>query len=234
MANGDSSDDPVWYRLGYALERVRQTASGVPARIPSTPTQAAGSANPFVELGVGWLERQLTTRLVARSRDEMSGWSDVARAVVVGATVELALAGLRGLLASPTPASVEAGASSDDPVGELPFDALGIAARGAAHGMVFAGLIRPVLPGAAWIQGIEFGFLRYLASRGGGLASVLGGLSPHHRLPGLDGLMAGEEGEESLGATLAAGVTVALLYESLRSSASNSGIRPDAEGEYTS
>lgn len=112
-------------------------------------------------------------------------------------------------------------------------DPLGVAARGAAHGLIYGGLVAP-LPAPTWAKGLGYGVARYLASAGGGLAHVLGPVSPHRAVPLLHTMVADDETEDALALHISAGVALALIYGSPPSSSpARSGTTPgpDEEGD---
>lgn len=245
--SSDPRDDQVWYRLGYALERVRQATEprggsvhkAAPV-IPSTPASQRGSLNPFLELGAGWLERQVAVRVQGWvGRRARTPWLGAA----VGAALELAGAAALGMVraeqrvrAEPRSDSTVEDAPSDDgervlppPPAALIPDPLGVAARGAAHGLIYGGLVAP-LPAPGWAKGLGYGVARYLASAGGGLAHVLGPVSPHRAVPLLHTMVADEEQEDALVLHLSAGIALALIYGSSPSSSpASSGTTPGSD-----
>lgn len=237
----------VWYRLGYALERGRQataeggsTALGA-TRIPSTPRSERGSLNPFLEVGAGWLERQFAVgvqrALGGRARTPWLG-------AIAGAAVELAGAAVlglaraeRGVRDDESGAERAPGGDEDSLPDHLPPrpallipDPLGVAARGAAHGLIYGGLVSSArLP--AWSKGLGYGVARYLASEGGGVAHLLGPISPHRAVPLLHTMVADEDRDEGLISHLVAGVALAMIYESSPvSSGTTRGSEGDDEG----
>ncbi len=239
--SSEPRDDQVWYRLGYALERVRQATDtgGTPtqkgiARIPSTPTSKRGSLNPFLEVGAGWLERQLAVRVQGwvgrRARTPWIG-------AIAGAAVELAGATATGLMRAENKARQEESDhdESDHDTGLPPrpasivVDPLGTAARGAAHGLIYGGLVSGI-PLPAWSKGVAYGLARYLTSQGGGLAHLLGPISPHRAVPLLHTMVAEEDAREPVYIHIATGVALALIYES---SPASRGTMPERDGAET-
>ena len=240
------SDNPpattFWFRVGYALERARQTVSargatsprlapadsgdeerpevhpegGGPsgATPPPHPDQLRGRLpgvprDPFLDVGAAWLERKAVSRLIQATGTRRF---DLVRAALAGAGAELASIALHAILRGP---------EVDPPQ----TDGLATLAGGAADGMVYASMVRPLVPGPLWLRGSAFGVARYLAARGGGLPFVLGSLSPHRQIMGFHALLKPrDQTDDTVVEHLAAGVVLAALYES---SDWRRGITPD-------
>ncbi len=158
-------------------------------------------ADPVLDFAAGWLERRVVARLL---RSTEPGRLAMTRAALAGAGAELAAVAVHAALAGPNQKEKADGAS-----------ALGALAAGAAEGLVYARLVRPVVPGPTWARGAAFGVARYFAARGGGLPQVLGPLSPHRRFPVFDSLVAPRgSDDDTLAEHLVAGLTLAVIYES--------------------
>jgi len=227
-----ASEQSIWYRIGYALERAkqappaaRQTLSGLAERIASD-----GSAKHSVEKPppreswptVDELIASGATALVARVLDgwrprRKAGVARLLRAGTAGAGAALLVDLVRPLLQGRA---------------ELPGLDRETADRvlvGVGRGLVYGAAVEPRVPGPAAVKGALFGSAEYAMDPMGGLSHLLGPHAPQGRLPVVAHLL--EELDPHDRAFLehvAFGIALAVLYGS---SPSSNGIRLEIEEE---
>lgn len=214
--------DNVWYRLGYALERVRerlpradrlrtleerQANRRVGAARRSRPGQwpPHRSSSPT---GESW-EAVLTvaaTALLRRAlgtmpRKRKPGVVRFLRAGAAGVGAAL----LRELLRSLGP-----GERPCPPLAQLVQDA---ALTGSARGLVYGALVEPFLYGPPVVRGTAYGSLEYVVSPWGGLTNLVGAHAPHRKVPFLADLLDDlGPSDDTLIDHVLFGVALALLY----------------------
>jgi hypothetical protein len=222
-----ASEQSIWYRLGYALERARQPTpsagkrlqglAGRPPRKAAREEEALGGlpTDQLLSAGVALLAGKLLDAWGPRRRVRLS---NLLRAAAAGAGAALVVDLLRPLLKG-RPA-----------LGTLDRQTADRVLAGLGQGLVYGSVVEPRLPGPALLKGAVFGAAEYAAGAAGGLTHLVGAHTPHARLPVIGQLL------EELGPHdrdyvehLAFGIVVGLLY---RSSPSSNGIAfEDAEDD---
>lgn len=214
-----SSQQSIWYRLGYALERTRQAPAkgarklatlkerrpdGEPKR-PALPTPSEWpSADQLVASGL--------VALVAKTLDvwrprRKAGIRGLLKAGLAGAAAALALEVVRPLLHGRTE------------VPELSEDTLNRMLTGAGQGLVYGAVLEPRLPGPSILKGTLYGSAEFAMDPMGGVAKLLGPHAPLKRLPLLGHLLEDlNPDERDYVEHLAFGVALAVIYEAGRSS----------------
>ncbi len=91
------------------------------------------------------------------------------------------------------------------------------ALRGATIGMIYGRLLHRWLPGPFWSRGVLLGLATHATRSWGGLANLLGPLSPHRRIPVISQVFEVEREEaDTLWEHILFGITLAALYRSSR------------------
>lgn len=204
------SDDNLWYRVGYALERTRNRAPALAGALERiTPSGRGGSGDEraperdrLIEVlllgGAGALASRLLKLWPARRRPGLLALAAAgASGAGAGLLVELLHPLLRGELRPPGP-DAEPGTSM---------------LSGAGRGLAYGSVVEPRLPGPDVVRGIVFGTLEYLVAPWGGLPGLLGSSSPHRKLPLVSDLLEPERDDDAAYLDfIAFGVAVAFLY----------------------
>lgn len=221
-----SSEQSIWYRLGYALERTRQApASGVRKLATLEERRPAGKASRADRSGSSWptVDQLVTSGLVAGVARVLDLWRP-RRSVGVGGLVKAGLSGAAAALALEVVRPLLRGRAA---LPEFDEDTLDHLLAGFAQGLVYGGVVEPRLPGPHALKGLVYGGAEYAVDPAGGLVRVLGPHAPLKRVPGvgalLDGLTPPERGAVE---HLAFGIALALIYGS---SLSSNGILDDDE-----
>jgi hypothetical protein len=213
-----SSENSIWFRLGYALERTRQAPAGgarklarLRERRPAEakarflpPPEAWPSADQLVASGAVALAARALDAWRPRHR---TGAKDLLKAGLAGAAAAVALEAVRPLLEGRVQ------------LPKLDQGALERILAGAGQGLVYAAVVEPRLPGPAALKGALYGSAEYAVDPMGGMARLLGSQAPLRRVPVLGTFL--EEltpHDRSYVEHLAFGMTVALIYGSRPSS----------------
>lgn len=186
-----SSDQSIWYRIGYALGR-----TGVPPRVskPSIGRKLSSLAErrrkePAVSGGDGaapaGAEDLLASAAVVAVGKVLEGWRPrrpsgilrLLRAGASGAVAALLVELLRPLLTG------DPGARSldDETVDRL--------LAGAGQGLVYGAVVEPRLIGPDLVKGTLYGTAEYAVHPIGGLYRLLGSHAPLRRIPGVGSLL---------------------------------------------
>ncbi len=213
---------PLWYQLGFALERAR----GEPTRdrlqdlgrklsafrtrdqtdeVPRPVEDADGPTGSDAEGGDVWggLAATAGGALVAavlRSWPPRSepGPAGVVRAAAAGAASSVLVEFGRRVLEGDAPRDPE----------NLPDRLL----SGAARGLIYGAVAEPRLPGPPILRGLVWGGAEFVASPLGGLPRFLGRHTPYGRLPVVKKVLApGGEQDGDLLEHLVFGIALALL-----------------------
>jgi len=217
-----SSDDHLWHRIGYALERAKgrpaeatSALAGLADRVRgAAPRKAAERVSPFplpdtdqlVAVGL----TALAGRLLAAWRPKHdTSVTDLLRAGLAGAGAALLIELVRPLLEGDRDVPV---------IDEETFDRM---LAGAAQGLAYGAVVEPRLPGPGVLRGAVFGAAEYAVVPLGGLAKVFGKATPQGRLPVLGQVLdrAGAR-ERAFLEHLAFGVVIGVLY----------GVRGESKG----
>ena len=205
---------PLWYQLGYALERARREPTGDRIRDlgrklaafrgedqGSAPSRRDGDAARD-DRSVDWLVATVSGGVVAAA---LKGWRPraqpgvalVARAAAAGAAAAVVLELGRELLRRERDWDVEA----------LTDRLL----SGAARGLVYGAVAEPRLPGPPLLQGAVWGTAEFLLTPLGGLGRLLGRHTPYGRIPVVQTVLGGEPEAEGFVDHLVFGIAMALL-----------------------
>jgi len=205
---------PLWYQLGYALERARREPTGDRIRDlgrklaafrredQGSPPSHKNGAEAMGDGSVDWLVATVSGGVVAAA---LKGWRPraqpgvalVARAAAAGAAAAVVLALGRELLRDERHWNVEA----------LTDRLL----SGAARGVVFGAVAEPRLPGPPMLQGALWGTAEFVLTPLGGLGRLLGRHTPYGRIPVVQTVLGGEPEDEGFVDHLVFGIALALL-----------------------
>jgi hypothetical protein len=225
-----STEDTLWFRIGYALERAKHpvpSAGGKlaglaeragkkrPARRDEEQAQQGSegrSADDLVSAGLVLAAGKLLDAWHPRRE---AGLSSLLRAGVAGAAAALLLELVRPLLTGrPAMGTVD---------GDTPERLL----AGAGQGLLYGAVVEPRLPGPPVLKGALFGSAEYAADPAGGLSQLVRGRAPLGRLPVVGRLLHDVEAHDRTYLEhLAFGIALAVLYGS---SPSNNGILVDED-----
>lgn len=221
-----SEDQDIWYRLGYALERVRDVPRAVPGLetlkdLGGASSEARSSSrsggrgsgdedhgNPgnlparLLEQGARSAGNRLLSALPARGRVRLL---ELLASAVAGsaATVIVEVAG--SLLRSDKELSLD------------PDHLATTLSGGAGRGLAYAGVVEPRVPGPAFLAGFLYGTAEYLTASWGGIPTLLGSAAPHRKVPLLSEILEADDRAEDLFLEhLLFGLALALLYDGLR------------------
>ena len=206
---------PLWYQLGYALERARREPTGdrirdlgrklaAFRREDQGPTAPSRNGEEKTEdQAADWLVATVSGGVVAAA---LRGWRPraqpgvalVARATAAGAAAAVVLELGRELLR-----------------GERDWDVETLTDRllsGAARGLVFGAVAEPRLPGPPLLRGAAWGTAEFLLTPLGGLGRLLGRHTPYGRIPAVQTVLGGtESGDDGFVEHLVFGIALALL-----------------------
>jgi hypothetical protein len=221
-------NEDLWYRIGYALEKVRQrlpaaTPSGsvLPSGSDGTPESQGRSTDRMtaalrkarekqldatsskvlevlLTLGAGTALTRVLTLLPGRRRP---GLFRLLKGGAAGAAASF-LSGLARPLISGKPSD-----------GSLEEELTDILLSGAGRGLLYAALIEPRVPRPPLLQGTAYGALEWALSPWGGLEELAGSAAPQHKVPVLSVLLKNRGDEEQFLEHLAFGIALALLYD---------------------
>jgi len=213
-----SSENSIWFRLGYALERTRQApATGarklaklgdrrpaeVGARVLPSPEDWP-SADQLVASGAVALAAKALDAWRPRHR---TGIEDLLKAGLAGAAAAIAVEAVRPLLA---------GRAELPGLDERTLERI---LAGAGQGLVYGAVVEPRVPGPAVVKGALYGSAEYAVDPMGGMARLLGSRAPLRRVPVLGTLLDGlTPHDRSFVEHVVFGTAVALIYGSRRSS----------------
>lgn len=219
-----SDQDEIWYRIGYALERVRHAPEELPRvrallssrspaggggreREPDAPAKDApggdGDRDALLQELVSTGSRSLVRRIVRL-------WSPRKKVGLGGLLAAGASGAAAAVLVDLIGPLVRSGSFAPDTEDGLSASLL----EGAGRGLVYGGVVEPRLPGPAFLLGFVYGTGEYLASPWGGLPALLRSVSPQGKLPLVSHLLEPEEGRHpDYVEHVAFGVALALLYD---------------------
>ncbi len=220
-----STEESVWFRVGYALERARHPVPAAGKRLSGLAERAGGKAAKRVRAEVEeFSSDDLVTAGLALAAGKLldvwrprrkAGIVRLLRAAAAGAGAALLVDLVRPLLAG-TPRV----AALDEGTGERML-------AGAGQGLLYGAVVEPRLPGPSVVKGALFASAEYAADPAGGLSELVGAHEPRARLPVIGGLLSDLEAHErSYLEHLTFGIALALLYGS---SPSSNGIPVDEE-----
>ena len=209
-----ASEQSLWCRIGYALERAKHPApaasklTGLAERARRPEARRGDEAGEEQSAGLS-KDDLLTAGLVLAAGKLLDAWrprhgarlSTLLRSAVAGAGAALLLDLVRPLLAGrPSVGALDA------KTGERLL-------AGAGQGLLYGSVVAPRLPGPALLKGALFGSAEFAADPAGGLSHVLGTHAPYRRLPVLRSLFDDlDEHERTYLEHLTFGIALALLY----------------------
>lgn len=219
-----SDDQDIWYRLGYALERLRDVPSSVPGLetlksvggASKEGRSSGGSGNPdgdrdgssgnlparLMDQGARALGSRILSVLPSRRRARL---------------LDLLASAVAGTAATVIAEVVGSALSSEK---DLPLEMDELAATlsgGAGRGLAYAAVVEPRIPGPAFVAGFIFGTVEYVTASWGGVPALLGSASPHRKIPLLSEILEADDREEDpFLEHLAFGLALAFLYDALR------------------
>lgn len=223
-----SQEDDIWYRIGYALERVRRAPGSLPAL--ETLLAAGGasgdrsSARSSGEPSGGRSSERSRREAPgdnpghgSRSRPASGARDALVQALAAGGARSLAGRLLRiwsprervGIVKLMTAGASGAAAAlltelvtplTRPGSGETPGgEELALSVlEGVGRGLTYGGVVEPRLPGPAYLLGFVYGTAEYVAASWGGLPSLLRSASPHGKIPYLSGLLEPSEDEDRI------------------------------------
>ncbi len=223
-----SSDQSIWYSLGYAFERARSAPSEGKRKLASLrdrhsaptvererPTHARRDAvdDLLVSGAVVAMTRALE-RWIPRRHTGLVG---LLRAAAAGAGAALLLELVRPLL------------RGDARLPSLDSGTVDRLVAGAGQGLVYGAVVEPRVPGPALLKGALYGSAEYAADPLGGLYRLLGRHAPLRRIPGVGALLDDlDPHDRAYLEHITFGIALSLLYESGSSPRSN-GITSEEE-----
>lgn len=196
----------LWYRVGYALETVRNRLPTPPDQEGKKPSPAHGLSHEvshkvldaLLAVGAGSV---LTRVLALWPSRKGPGLFRLFRAGAAGAAAAFLAELIRPALT---------GKRSEATIEEELTDIL---LAGAGRGLLYAALVEPRVPGPPLLQGAAYGGLEYALSPWGGLGELAGSKAPHGKVPALSVLLKDRGADEQLVEHIAFGVALALLYD---------------------
>jgi hypothetical protein len=225
-----SSDQSFWFRLGYALERARQTPSRTRHRLaPLQERERTSTAREVAKRRATRAQRPVADDLIAAgaaalATKALDAWRPrrgtgpfrLLKAGVAGAAAALLVDLVRPLLRGTAQLPVLDGSTVDRIL------------AGAAQGVLYAGVVEPRIPGPALVKGTLYGSTEYIADPAGGLSRLLGGQSPLRRIPVMNRLVEDLDPHDRVYFEhVTFGIALAFLYGS---SPRSNGIAPDDDG----
>jgi len=225
-----SSEQSLWYRIGFALERARNPAPSAGRRLEGLAERVRDRVGQRGEEGdtdSGGLptDELLTAGLVLVAGKLLDAWrprhrvrfSGLLRAAAAGAGAALVLDLVKPLL------------RGQPALGTLDRESFDRALAGLAQGIVYGAVVEPRLPGHALVKGAAYGTAEYAAGSAGGLTHLVGAHTPFARLPLVGHLLEDlEPHERDYVEHLVFGIVVGLLYGS---SERSNGIAPEDDDE---
>ncbi len=195
----------LWYRVGYALETVRN-------HLPANPGEGSGESTPAVTTAPNETHKVLNTLLTA------GAGSIVARALAIWPSrrapgvFRLFRAGAAGAAAAFLAELVRPVLTGKKPDTALEEELTDVLFAGVGRGLLYAALVEPRIPGGPILQGAVYGGLEYALSPWGGLGELAGSNTPLGGIPAISVLLRDRENDEELVERIAYGVALALLY----------------------
>jgi hypothetical protein len=202
----------IWYQIGHALERARQTppdrpgVRGLAERVKAPPAKQTEGRNPVPstdELMAAGAAVVVDRVLATWTGRRAPGFTRLLRAGAAGAAAALLTELVRPLVTG----------RMERPV--IDADTADRLLAGAGQGLVYGSIVEPRLPGHAIVKGAVYGSAEYWSDPMGGLSGLLGGHAPQRHLPVLGDVMdALDARERAYLEHLVFGIALALIYES--------------------
>lgn len=234
-ASMTSDRDDLWYRIGFALERLRSASERLPgiegheadrdaprrrgrSRAAEGRGPDASASNPAGGQASGDDGADLLQALLSAGTRSAAGrllsllpgqrrasLLDLLAAGACGSAAAILVEVGRPLFRSGVPFRL------DGP------DVASSVLAGAGKGLAYGGVVEPRVPGPAFLLGFLYGSAEYAAASHGGIQALLGRASPHRRLPIPSHLLESPEDDETgYLEHVAFGIALALLYDSVR------------------
>lgn len=211
-----SSDQSIWYRIGYALERARVNVPKSPARKLTSLAERRreGGARTRDEDAVdggtpGGADDLLASAAVVALGKVLEGWHPrrpsgllrLVRAGASGAVAALLVELLRPLI------------TGDPHARSLDEDTVDRLLAGAGQGLVYGAVVEPRLFGPDMLKGTLYATAEYALHPLGGLHRLLGAHAPLRRIPGVGSLLDGLDPHDRVYLEhVTFGIALALLY----------------------
>jgi hypothetical protein len=219
-----TSEESLWYRLGYALEG---------AKVPDAPPKAEEGGTrrprrrrpaPATESGGGAGDELVTAGLAAVAARLLDAWQprrDVGFKRLLWAGASGAAAALLLDLVKPI-------LRGEPELPALDRETADRLLAGVGLGLIYGAVVEPRVPGPPLLKGALFGSADYAAEAAGGLTRLLSAHAPQSRLPFVGRIFGDSDPHDGAYLEhLAFGITLALLYGS--SPSSNGTTEDDAE-----
>jgi len=218
-----TSEESLWYRLGYALEGAKVPTAPGKADAGKRPARRRRPA-PAAESGGGAGDELVTAGIAAVAARLLDAWEPRRE---VGFK-RLLWAGAAGAAAALLLDLVKPVLRGEPELPALDRDTADRLLAGVGLGLIYGAVVEPRVPGSPLLKGALFGSADYAAEAAGGLTRLLHAHAPQSRLPFVGRLF--EDADPHDGAYLehlAFGITLALLYGS--SPSSNGTTEDDAD-----
>ena len=183
-----AGDHPPAHRPAHNRARA-STGSGGGGTAPLPPTH--GPPLDETQDSLEWLLARTATSMVTDRADRWlwkrrPGLGSLLRAATAGAGAAVAATMLARLVEGEDPTR-PGGAEADnlDEPGDLVAEGL----AGAGRGLVYAGVLQPLLPGPPAFRGALYGVAEYVAGPWGGITLHLSAVAPQRRVPVLRQLL---------------------------------------------
>jgi len=211
-----SSDQSIWYRIGYALERARADGPKPAARKLSSLAQRRRARTPRTDddrtrrtTAPAGTDDLLASAAVVALGKVLEGWrprrpsglTRLLRAGASGAVAALLVELLRPLI------------TGDPHAHSLDEDTVDRLLAGAGQGLVYGAVVEPRLVGPDLLKGALYATAEYALHPLGGLYRLLGSHAPLRRIPGVGSLLDGMDPHDRVYLEhVTFGIALALLY----------------------
>jgi hypothetical protein len=219
-----TSEESLWYRLGYALEGAKVPTAAGKAKDGGKRTPKRRRGAPAAESESSTGDALVTAGIAAVAARLLDAWEPKRE---VGFK-RLLWAGASGAAAALLLDVVKPLLRGEGGLPALDRETADRVLAGVGLGLIYGAVVEPRVPGPALLKGALFGSADYAAEAAGGLTRLLGAHAPHGKLPFVGRIF--EDADAHDGAYLehlAFGVTLALLYGS--SPSSNGIVEDDGE-----
>jgi hypothetical protein len=218
-----SSEQSIWYRLGFALERARPSPADARRKLgglakrnrPPAKRRERGSAHPAEWPSADEVIASGAVALIAKTLDvwrprKKTGIVRILKSGAAGAGAALLVELVRPLLMG----RAELPGLSEETIDRV--------LAGAGQGLVYGVVLEPRIPGPPLLKGTLYGSAEYAVDPVGGIGKLLGPHAPLKRVPVLAHLLEGVDPHDRVYLEhVTFGIALALIYGS---SASSNGI----------